>query len=141
MKYLLIFCFCLGLQAQDANPLLQYQKGKRLVILLTKSVTSTDYNAQLNSFNDFKKEMRERDVVLFTLEQGRLVNHKRGKEYQVDEASVRKAYKLSKAFNGIILIGKDTRIKMSEPFGVLPDRIFSSIDKMPMRKREMRKGE
>jgi len=140
MKYLLIFCFCLGLKAQDANPLLQYQKGKRLVILLTNSVTSVDYNAQLNSFNDFKKEMRERDVVLFTLEQGRLVNHKRGKEYQVDEVSVRKAYKLSKAFNGIILIGKDTRIKMSEPFGILPDRIFSSIDKMPMRQREMRKG-
>ncbi|MFP2997124.1 DUF4174 domain-containing protein [Spongiivirga sp. MCCC 1A20706] len=140
MKYILIFCFCLSLQAQDMNPLLQYQKGKRLIVLITKSVKASDYNGQLNSFNDYKKEMRERDIVLFTLEEGRLVNHKRGKEYQVDEASVRKAYNLSKTFNGIILIGKDTRIKMSEPFGVLPARIFASIDKMPMRIREMRKG-
>jgi len=138
MRFVLLFCFCLGLQAQDANPLLQYQKGKRLVVLITDNVSSADYSNQLKAFDEYKKEMRERDVVLFTLEEGRLVNHKRGKEYQVDESSIRKTYKLSKAFNGIILIGKDTRIKMSEPFGILPKRIFSSIDKMPMRKREMR---
>ncbi len=140
MKVFLVACSFFLFIAQDVNPLLQYQKGKRMVVLITEDINSVNYLNQLKAFDDQKKEMRERDVVLFTLENGRLVNHKRGKEYRVDESSVRKAYKLPKVFNGIILIGKDTRIKMSEPFGVLPKRIFSSIDKMPMRQREMKKG-
>lgn len=140
MKVFLAICSFFLFTIQDSNPLLQYQKGKRMVVLVTKDVTSVDYLNQLKAFDDQKKEMRERDVVLFTLENGRLVNHKRGKEERVDESSIRKAYKLSKEFNGIILIGKDTRIKMSEPFGILPKRIFNSIDKMPMRQREMRRG-
>lgn len=93
---------------------------------------SENLNKQLDLLKNRKKELLERDLIVFQYANGKLVDID-GNTESLNTKSV--PYK---DYNGLLLIGKDGGVKLKKKFLVPPDEIFELIDSMPMRRTEMK---
>ena len=96
---------------------------------------------QLELFEENQGGMDERDLVVFRILHDQVIQTI-GDKY--DEKSARKLrgqYNVAEGDFSVILIGKDgsKKLQQQEVLGV--DKLFATIDAMPMRRREMRKSD
>lgn len=81
----------------------------------------------------------ERDIVFIAVAGGD-VSSQLGPEPATAAASLRRRYGVAPGEFRALLIGKDGGIKMSSTKPLSADRLFRTIDAMPMRRDEMRKA-
>ena len=144
-KYLcktLLF-FVVGTVAAQANgedkiKLKDYQWKNRLILAFSPSTEDPGYRAFAKEIAVQAEEVIDRDILVFhILETG---------EIKLGESSLqtgsgdylRESFSISPGRFTVLLIGKDGGVKLRREGGVELNEIFSLIDTMPMRQREMR---
>lgn len=110
--------------AADMEDLSQFQWKKRPVLVFADSDQDPAYIEQLELLRSRVDALQERDVVVLT---------------DTDPAA-RSALRLKMRPRGfmLVLVGKDGGVKLRKPFPWDVREITRSIDKMPMRQREIR---
>ena len=145
MKYLcktllLLVMGAMAAQAggQDKIRLKDYQWKNRLIIVFSPSPEDPGYRALEKEIAVQEEEVIDRDLLVFhILETGEI---KLGESSWQTGAGdyLRKRFSISPGTFTVLLIGKDGGVKLRRKGRVLLDEIFSLIDTMPMRQREMR---
>ncbi len=104
-------------------------------VLVIESDEDIDFSTKINLF---KSEFDERDfIIIYINEQNSFINNRRMSNYFT--RSVLKKIKSFESKSCFYLIGKDGQVKNSYPSLIEIEKIFSDVDKMPMRKFEVRK--
>lgn len=120
----------------------QYQWKNRLLLVFASDSSDALYKRQLRAWNGYGEGFEERDLLalhVFASGKAAMKNQKTAEaETLVDGLYQR--YGLRKGDFGIILIGKDGTVKLRLSTVLEASKLFSVIDAMPMRKREMREG-
>ncbi|MEM9391879.1 MAG: DUF4174 domain-containing protein [Bacteroidota bacterium] len=129
----------LGLLSVTLSPLQHYKWKNRIVVVYAKDEDSL--TKQLALFAEEKAEFKERDLVIFRLNDREGINPS---EQQLSD----KDYKwlMDRYFNAsdkfcLILIGKDGGVKLKSKEQIGNKRLFDLIDSMPMRRQEMKEGQ
>ena len=104
-------------------------------VLVIESDEDIDFSTKINLF---KSEFDERDfIIIYINEQNSFINNRRMSNYFT--RSVLKKIKSFESKSCFYLIGKDGQVKNAYPSLIEIEKIFSDVDKMPMRKFEVRK--
>ena len=123
---------------QDTVDLTAYQWKNRLLILFAPSEDAPIYQSFKEQLQRRTQEIRDRDLLIFhVLEtgEGRLAHLPLNKGQVL---FLRKKFSIIPGQLIVILIGKDGEVKLRGELPVELSEIFSVIDAMPMRQREMR---
>ena len=137
---LLIMVVAMAVQAkgQDKIRLKDYQWKNRLILAFSPSTKDKGYRAFAKDIALQAEEVVDRDLLVFhILETG---------EVRLGETSLptgpgdylRESFSIRSGTLTVLLIGKDGGVKLRREGGVELNQIFSLIDTMPMRQREMR---
>lgn len=110
--------------AMDEVSLSQFKWKKRPVVVFADSALDPAFEEQMALLRDREDELRARDVVVIT-------------DTAPDELSELRKKLRPRGFM-LVLIGKDGGVKIRKPFPWDVREISRSIDKMPMRQREIR---
>jgi len=109
---------------QDVSELSQFVWEKRPVIVFADSPNDPSFQRQLEFLRDQSGQLAERDVVVLT---------------DTDPAAMGPLReKLRPRGFMLVLIGKDGGVKLRKPFPWDVRELTRSIDKMPMRRRELK---
>jgi hypothetical protein len=140
MKKILVAVFVLGFSnmvAAEENPLIRYISPEttlenfawthRPIIVFSNSPDDINFKRQVNMLRSNIEELEERNVVVL-LDSDPTV-----------ESTLRKTLR-PRGF-ALILIGKDGQIKLRKPFPWDVRALSRTIDKMPMRRQEMKANE
>ena len=122
----------------DRVDLKAYQWKNRLLILFAPSEKDLIYQSFKEQLQRRAQEVQERDLLIFHVletEENRLANLPLNKEQGI---SLRKKFSIMPGQLIVILIGKDGEAKLRGELPLELSEIFSVIDAMPMRQREMR---
>tara|TARA_B100000214_G_C23905046_1_gene598425 strand:+ start:337 stop:744 length:408 start_codon:yes stop_codon:yes gene_type:complete len=104
-------------------------------VLVIESDEDIDFSTKINLF---KSEFDERDfIIIYINEQNSFINNRRMSNYFT--RSVLKKIKSFESKSCFYLIGKDGQVKNAYSSLIEIEKIFSDVDKMPMRKFEVRK--
>ena len=123
---------------QDKIRLKDYQWKNRLILAFSPSAEDPGHKALEKEITVQAEEVIDRDLLVFhILETG---------EIKLGETSLptgsrdylRESFSIRPGTFTVLLIGKDGGVKLRREGGVELDEIFSLIDTMPMRQREMR---
>ena len=123
---LLIISFLLVIFPIHAESLKDYRWTNRVIITFSNSEENPDRRFLIQQIKQYPCEYRKRDLVHIDLIQGTDDYSRLSQKFSLPE---RNSFKL-------FLIGKDGEIKLTTTSSSLPD-IFSLIDTMPLRKREV----
>ncbi len=108
------------------------------MILFAPSEKDLIYQSFKEQLQRRAQEVQERDLLIFHVletEENRLANLPLNKEQGI---SLRKKFSIMPGQLIVILIGKDGEAKLRGELPLELSEIFSVIDAMPMRQREMR---
>jgi hypothetical protein len=125
-----VACFCLtstahaGGTAPPTN-LSAYRDKNRVLVVFAPSVTDSRYKKQEALFRGNASGLKERDLVRFNV----LGN---------PTTPLRKRYGVKSGEFRVILVGKDGHTAYSTGRPVVPSDLFRRIDRMPMRRDEIR---
>ncbi len=108
----------------DMDDLSQFQWKKRPVLVFADSADDSAYVEQLELLHEHEDDLIARDVIVLT---------------DTDPAA-RSPLRLKMRPRGfmLVLVGKDGGVKLRKPFPWDVREITRSIDKMPIRQREIR---
>lgn len=128
--------FSMSAGAQEDFSKLKWRN--RVIIFSTQSLKDELFVSQWNSFKSSSKKLDDRNILLFALSKGRVLD----KELKVIPsyliAPLRKKYNIPQTYEGITLIGKDGGVKLQKPLNTEARIFFEAIDQMPTRQQEMR---
>ncbi len=134
MRFLIIlFPFLMLLPTNTAAQKLSDYRWKNRIVLLMNG-ESNKVKEQLSLLTDLKKELVERDLIIFRHENNKVL------DVNNETTGINPNSVPYQDYNGLLLIGKDGGVKMKEEFIVAPEKIFELIDSMPMRRAEMKNG-
>ncbi|MEP3639176.1 MAG: DUF4174 domain-containing protein [Paracoccaceae bacterium] len=109
---------------EDIDDLKQFIWEKRPIIVFADSPNDPNFNQQMELLRDRVEELAERDVIVLT-------------DTDPDGQSQLRQKLRPRGF-ALVLVGKDGAVKLRKPFPWDVRELSRSIDKMPMRKREIR---
>ena len=117
-----------------------YRWQNRLLLVFAPAPDDERVQAQQQLFEGQETELKERDLIVSYLfpEEGRIEDETLSAE---DVTSLRERYGVAEDDFIVLLIGKDGTAKerLEEP--MQPADLFTKVDAMPMRQREMEEGE
>jgi hypothetical protein len=144
-KYICIFLVSLVVfimankgEGKDSIDLRKYQWKNRLLLLFAPSPHEADYAKLKQDLSSQAEEVRDRDLLVFHIlasGETKLGN------VSLSESSgdyLREKFFIKSGVLTTLLIGKDGGVKLRSQGPVELEEIFSLIDAMPMRQREMR---
>ena len=134
LKFLIIYFFLIKLISADQIGHLSDLKWKKRIIIITG-----DENFNFNKrIKKYQKEIEEREIsiIFFNKNIAYLDNKIISKKFS---NSVEKKIKNINPYHRLILIGKDGGVKNSYLFETELEKIFYDVDKMPMRRYEVKK--
>lgn len=134
----MLILFSLAVNAQQDFSRLKWKN--RILIFSTPALDSPKFREQWNAFQGSPKKIEDRNIKLFVLVKGRILDQDLKAVPQMDVSALRKKYGLPAGTEGFVLIGKDGGVKERKNFVTDPKVIFSSIDNMPMRQQEMKEN-
>lgn len=118
----------------NGQELSSFRWEKRLVIIVD-TIKKNTYSNQIKLFTKSLEELEERDILLFYYDGKNLLDTSgKNTDLHLPEGMFQKDSEL-------ILIGKDGSIKMRSPLPIDPKEVFQTIDQMPMRRSEIKKGQ
>lgn len=114
---------------------------KNRILLVFSSHDNVQIDQQLNLFSAHQAGMDERDLIVFKVLSDKVIQPQ-GKEYDKNAAEkLRRQYNVDENDFTVILIGKDGTEKLRQQKVLSIDKLFATIDAMPMRRREMRNSD
>lgn len=139
MKQTALLAAALSLLAgvAPAQPLAEYAWEARPIVLFAPSSADPALLDQLALFEgaEAARADREAPLILVIAEQAVFVDNAPS---NLDAAEIRQFYGAPAERFSVLLIGKDTGVKLRSAAPVPPRAFFALIDQMPMRRREMR---
>lgn len=135
--FILFSVFMINANSQDLS---SHQWEDRLVLILTNDPSNADYMKQLEELKRDRKALEERKLVVYQITPTR---HKVGlddSESWQNGSDLYKKYKTTDTNLEIKLIGLDGGIKLDQKEFLSGEKLFSEIDQMPMRRREIKKN-
>jgi hypothetical protein len=106
--------------------------------IIVFAATADDPRAaeQLELLNRDSAALSERDIVVIAVWPDQV---RSDADLDVTPESLRTRYGIEAGTFAVLLVGKDTGVKRRADNVVSPDALYSQIDSMPMRQREMRR--
>ena len=134
LKFLIIYFFLIKLVTADQIGHLSDLKWKKRIIIITDD-EHFNFNKRIKKY---QKEIEEREIsiIFFNKNIAYLDNKIISKKFS---NSVEKKIKKINPYHRLILIGKDGGVKNSYLYETELGKIFYDIDKMPMRRYEVKK--
>lgn len=124
-------------QSTDPSLLEQYKWEQRLLLVFADTDSSNQYKKQVKEFADHEGGVQDRDLKIFHLfAQGQSRSGSRPITQEKTRTFYQK-YKIDEGDFAVILIGKDGTKKLRTSVFLETEKLFSVIDAMPMRQREM----
>ncbi|MEM7620695.1 MAG: DUF4174 domain-containing protein [Pseudomonadota bacterium] len=117
-----------------------YLWEKRVLIIFSPSTERSNLKAQNRMLSAVKSGLRERDMVVWRLIDGKSVTVNGRQKPHLPTRIFYKHFKVSPEKFVVILLGKDGGEKLRKARRVTADELFALIDAMPMRQQEMREG-
>ena len=114
-----------------AQTLREYRWKKRVLLLAASSAEQVDFKTQKALLNAEKAGMAARDFVVLEVFYNQLS--------AADQQFLMKKTGVSPPQFAAVLIGKDGGVKEQSHRPISPADLFGTVDKMPMRRAEMRK--
>lgn len=105
---------------------------KRVLLVVAPTAGQVDFQRQKELLAAAPAELRERDVVVLDVLYDQLAS--------ADRQYLQQELKLHLTGFEAVLIGKDGGVKERSTRPLAPAAWFGTIDKMPMRRQEMRRG-
>ncbi len=136
--FLAVFVVAIKSEAKETLGLKEYEWRNRLLLLFTPSLDGPGYLKLNEDLSRQKEEVMDRDLlVLHILESGETTLG----NLPLAEGSgdyLREKFSIKPGTFTVLLIGRDGGVKLRREGQVKLQEIFSLIDSMPMRQREMR---
>jgi hypothetical protein len=119
----------------------QYQWENRLVLLFAPSPSYTDYQIQMDSFQQEKSGMSDRKLVVLSVFSDSMTSTDNKAWTDTDVRNLRINYLPGDQESASLLIGLDGGVKWRTDIPASTAELFSRIDAMPMRRRELKKSD
>lgn len=126
-----------------------YQWKNRILVVFSNDRESNLFQKQIQLFSNNKEELKERDLIIFQVfkenDKERAIVPKQKSICLSEIEQLKKRFDFSFENNenefAVFLVGKDggTKLKIQNELLTL-EKLFGTIDAMPMRKNEMRKN-
>lgn len=126
-----------GLAVADDAPLAAYAWSARPFLVFADASEDADLVRQRAQLASHAEALAERVVPVIVVADGRVEID--GAPAPLDAERLRRWYDAPRGRFRVLLIGKDTGVKLDSPRPVSSDALFALIDAMPMRRREMRR--
>ena len=126
--------------AQKDSMLKNYKWKNRIILVFTTDADGKE-EQQLSLFKEQSAGMEDRDLMFFRIKESKVIGpeDKSYPAYTADQ--LRNKYRVQQGEFTVILIGKDGTEKPRQHDILKTEKLFATIDAMPMRQREMRKGD
>lgn len=135
MKWILIVFLLFPVQNDFLTEL---EWNNRVILLFAPSFPDGSVDNQLSSLKEDKAGLNERDLRVFVIDEEGVETMEGQRVINANVEALRAQYNAGKAAFTFILIGKDGGVKLREKYLVDNQKLFSLIDSMPMRRREMK---
>jgi len=135
---LVVLIMANNVEGKNRIDLSEYQWKNRLLLLFTPSLDGAGYLKLKEDISSQEEEVKDRDLLVFhILESGET---KLGSSLLPESSGdyLREKFSIKPGTFTVLLIGKDGGVKLRREGRVELAEIFSLIDTMPMRQREMR---
>lgn len=133
---ILAFAPLIPLQAQDLS---EHRWKDRLVLLLSDDLANPELRKQQQVLKGLKQELGDRKIVVYTVTPQFLYTGLKEVKKNRNNTIYEK-YKKGEAAFQVVLLGLDGGVKLRENRVVKPEELFGLIDRMPMRRAELRNG-
>ncbi|WP_338793202.1 DUF4174 domain-containing protein [Bernardetia sp. MNP-M8] len=129
--------------------LANYKWKNRILVIFSDSKDNSLFQKQLQLFADNKEELKERDLIIFQVfkeedtEKGITPHQKSISSFDIEQLKKRFDFSFGEDKNKftVVLVGKDGETKLKTENEILTlEKLFGTIDAMPMRQSEMKKG-
>jgi hypothetical protein len=121
------------------NPLSKYQWKNRILVIYASDTNDAKNQEQQNKYNLSKAEYYERDLLVFRLSDNNLRNLTNSIYMGTNISALKEFLSIENNDNfKVFLIGKDGSIKLQSEQVLSNQKLFTTIDGMPMRRNEMR---
>ncbi len=121
------------------NPFTRYQWNNRLVLVFAESSSDSLAGEQLKQFTGEEVKLRDRDMLVFLIQDGSAREVLTDCVFFVDETELRDLYSVDQHKSEVLLIGKDGGGKLVRKSMVQANKLYELIDRMPMRRAERRR--
>ena len=139
MKTLLIFGLILTAQlANGQNDMLEQYEWKNRLILLFGSMSQPSVEKQITELEKDPDGITDRDLLIFHTDKDEVRFILKSSNPSLSASQLRNRYNIGEKEFRYILIGKDGGVKLNKKEFVPNRDLYSVIDAMPMRQREMR---
>ncbi|MFO7719374.1 MAG: DUF4174 domain-containing protein [Gillisia sp.] len=124
----------------SAQELSVHRWENRLLIVLTEDPVDILYKKQLEELSNCRKGLEDRKLLVYqsTPDKFRVGLDAEG-EWK-NSSDIYKKYKGNESGFQVLLIGLDGGVKINQSEIISCEKLFGTIDSMPMRKAEMRKN-
>ncbi len=114
-----------------------YQWENRLLLFFAPTPEDETYQKQQGALEGHAKKMEDRDILTFTLFED-APSYAGSVEVAKSEANlIRQDFQIKSGEFTLLLIGKDSQVKINSQNVVPANDIFALIDSMPMRQQEV----
>lgn len=136
---LIIFSFSMNCSQAQIQSLDDFQWKNRLLVLYTSNENSVKIDDQLAEILKAKNEFQERDlkVIILKNQMVKIWNSTKRHSLNFDQIIQELNINTEKNYQNL-LIGKDGGVKLRADSPISNQKLFSTIDVMPMRQREMK---
>jgi Domain of unknown function (DUF4174) len=115
-----------------------YQWKKRALLIFAPSASDARLTRMKSMIGGNRTALLDRDLSVVYVIGGEL-SHDLGPPPGMNAAAVRTLYRASEGAFRVLLLGKDGGIKMDSPAPISAADLTGEIDRMPMRRDELRK--
>lgn len=148
MKFLVIvYILLFGLQTIAAQHLSEidfrladYRWEHRIILIFGPDKSDNKFYEQQALFSSISDGVEDRDLMVVSILNDGTSNADGQSITNESTQRLRDQFNISDDQFSILLIGKDGGEKLRSEFVLSPEYVFSVIDRMPMRQREMRDG-
>lgn len=139
--FLSVTFFAMEINAQDLK---QHRWENRILIVKATDEDSANVKQQLKLFTDNKNGLIERKLVLYKIvnDEYHFIDyaHSHSNKSGAISGDFKSTYLPDQEDFKVILLGLDGGIKLQKSSVLNIDKLFSTIDAMPMRQNEMKKN-
>jgi hypothetical protein len=137
-RSLVLIVAALALMPSAASAMSVYQWKKRPIVVFAPSESDARLVRQKATINGARTSFLDRDVVVVYVIGG-VASHDLGPGPGMSGAALRSRFRASEGAFRVLLVGKDGGIKLDSPAPIAANDLFGEIDRMPMRRDEIRK--
>lgn len=124
--------------ANGQNDMLEQYQWENRLILLFGSISESAVEKQITELEKDTEGITDRDLLIFHIDRDEVRFIEKSDNPASSADKLRNHYNIGEQEFRYILIGKDGGVKLNKKEFVANKDLFSVIDAMPMRQREMR---